>query len=369
MDKIKRFFECLVPVTVCNIECSYCYVIQNNKRSMKIAEMQYSPQHIAKALSKDRLGGTCLISLCGAGETLAQPEVPDIAACILNEGHYVNITTNGTLTERFGKLIEKCSKNIHRLHISFSLHYIELKKRDWLERFFLNVNKMKSSGASILVQINMCDEYMPYIDEIKTLCKEKLGAYPQVALTRDEESTPMKILTKGTVDNYLEQGDKFNSPLFDFTVKNFMKRRNEFCYAGDWSGTLNLQTGILTKCYANSDGINIFENIREPIPFEAIGKNCKNGYCINSSHFMSLGIIPEIKTPSYASLRNRCEANWYSLEMKEFLSGKLYENNKAYSKLRKCKINNRGKFTVRGYLAEFDFYKRLHNIKVKKREK
>mgnify|MGYP003307107247 CR=1 FL=1 len=40
---------------------------------------------------------------------------------------------------------------------------------------------------------------------------------------------------------------------------------------------------------------------------------------------MSLGIIPEIKTPSYAELRNREDANWYNTEMKEFLNSKFNE--------------------------------------------
>jgi hypothetical protein len=42
---------------------------------------------------------------------------------------------------------------------------------------------------------------------------------------------------------------------------------------------------------------------------------------------MSLGIIPSIKTPSYEALRNRREADWYSIEMRSFLSSKLRESN------------------------------------------
>lgn len=58
------------------------------------------------------------------------------------------------------------------------------------------------------------------------------------------------------------------------------------------SGVLNLQTGELKKCYANLDSVNIFENIDEPIRFEPVGRKCHNIYCVNSSHFMSLGVIP-----------------------------------------------------------------------------
>jgi len=50
---------------------------------------------------------------------------------------------------------------------------------------------------------------------------------------------------------------------------------------------------------------------------------------VNSSHFLSLGVIPSMYTDvTYAGLRDRPEAKWYSDEMREFLSGKLGESNK-----------------------------------------
>ena len=332
MDKPNRFLECQFPVTICNLECPYCYSIQEKRRKMQKAELKYSPKHIAKALRKERLGGVCWINICGAGETLIQDEVIDIVQLLLEEGHYLNITTNGTLDKQFDKLIEKCRNNLNHLHIAFSWHFIELKRRNLTDRFFNNIQKTKNAGASVLLQINLCDDYMPYIDEIKQISKDKLGAYPQVALTRDESCMPMKIYTALTDEEYYNIGKTFNSPLFDFTFKNFNVKRNEYCYAGKWSGILNLQTGWLSKCYANNEGQNIFEDINKPIKFSEVGKNCRHSYCVNSSHFMSLGIIPEIETPTYAQLRNRPEAGWYTPEMESFLNSKLNESNKEHSK-------------------------------------
>ncbi len=329
MAQIKRFFECLLPVTVCNLECPYCYIIQENRRQMELATMPYSPEHIARALRQERVGGTCMISICGAGETMAQKELIPIVKALLDQGHYINITTNGTLSRRFDQLIETCGDQMSRVHVSFSMHYTELLKHGWVDTFFENIQKVRAAGGSILLQMNLCDDYMPHLEEIKRISVEKVGAYPQLALTRNEETVPFKIFTKGTDENYYAKAAGFSSPLFDFTKQNFNVKRKEFCFAGDWSGVLNLQTGILSKCYAEPGGVNIFEDVDAPIPFEAVGKHCRNHYCINSSHFLSLGVIPSLDTPTYGALRNRPEAKWYSPEMEAFLSGKLKNGNDA----------------------------------------
>ena len=53
MEKIKRFFECLIPVTACNLKCNYCYVMQRNNRKNKMANLKYSPEQIGKSLTKN----------------------------------------------------------------------------------------------------------------------------------------------------------------------------------------------------------------------------------------------------------------------------------------------------------------------------
>lgn len=341
MEKIKRFIECLIPVTLCNLKCSYCYVIQRDNRKNQMAELKYSPEWIGEAMNKKRWGGTCYFSICGAGETTIQKDIEKIIYNILKNGHYVNITTNGTQKNQLKKIIEENKEYLGHLHFSFSFHYLELKRLNMLDLFFENVDFVRKNGASILLQINLCDEYLPYLEEIKKICKEKSGALPQVAATRKESEGIKKVelMTELTEKEYVEYGKTFDSPLFEFTMKNFNKKRKEFCYAGDWAGTLNLATGIFKRCYASCIYQDVFKNPKEKIMFLAIGNCCNSLFCMNSSHFMSLGIIPSIKTPSYADLRNRREAGWYSDEMNQYLSSKLFESNKEYNIFKKSLSN------------------------------
>lgn len=340
-DKIKKFIECLIPISACNLKCHYCYVIQYNARENKIPELKYEPQFIAKALSKKRMGGTCLINLCGKGETLLCKNIVEIAEALLNEGHYINITTNGTITSQFEKFMKLPKGLREKLQFAFSLHYIELKNKNLLNDFINNVKMMKREGFSICVQFNMCDEYVPYLQEIKDICLENFKALPQIALTRDETSDEIKIFSKLSNEDYKKLGDEFESPLWDYTNKNFLVKRHEFCYAGDWTFRMNLYTGQMARCYFEGYTQNIYENIDKPIWTLPVGHKCKMKYCFNSSHFMSLGVMPDIKGISYSELRNRkCTDGtcWQMPKMQSFLSTKLYNNNQRLKREEKNKL-------------------------------
>lgn len=341
MDKIKRFFECLVPASACNMECSYCYVIQRNERKKNWKyQFKYSAETIGKSLTKERLGGQCYFSICGAGETLMPKEVPDIIYRLLDNGHFVNVTTNGTLTKRFDFILKFPAEYLERLHFAFSFHYLELIP-DRLDVFFNNVKKVRDAGCSFIVQLNLVDSYIPHLDEIKKICMARLGALPQIVATRKETDINSEVVfyTDKLESDYFRIGKDFGSPLFDFTIGNLGVRRRGFCYAGDWSGTLNLATGVLSKCYASNLHQNIFNDPSRPINFGAVGEHCQSLFCFNASHFIALGVMPSVNVPSYSHLRNREEANWYSPRMRSFLSQKLYNNNDLYSGVRVAKTH------------------------------
>jgi hypothetical protein len=295
-------------------------------------KLLYSPEYIASALSVKRLGGVSYISLAGTGETLIQKEVVLIVHELLRQGHYVNITTNGTLKHRFQELINFDKELLSHLNISFSFHYVELVRLRKIEIFFQNLQMIRNAGCSFVLQINLSDEYLPHWDEIKKLSLLYTGAFPQVALTRDKTNRKFKIFTHLTKEEYINKGNEMLSPLFKFTCKNFNKRQIKFCYAGDWSAILNLYTGEMTSCYGNGINQNIYRDVSKPIIFKPLGL-CKSRYCINSSHFLSLGVIPSKDTPTYAQLRNRKEANWYTNEMENFLNQKLLIDNEKLNSI------------------------------------
>ena len=119
MDKMKRFIDCYIPTETCNLRCHYCYIAQKRKFNNQLASFPRSVKEIASALSRERLGGTCLLNLCAGGETLLSDEVLPLAKALLEEGHYVMIVTNGTVSKRFREITQWPSELRSRLFFCF----------------------------------------------------------------------------------------------------------------------------------------------------------------------------------------------------------------------------------------------------------
>lgn len=160
-EKPQCFIECLIPSTVCNLKCSHCYVIQRHGNTQQVPELSYPVDRIKRALTKDRFGGGCYFSICAAGEALASKYTLQIVRALLENGHHVNATTNGTLSNRFRELSNWDSDILARLHFAFSFHYLELLRLKKIDAFFDNISLVKSLGRSFLVQLNLCDKYLP----------------------------------------------------------------------------------------------------------------------------------------------------------------------------------------------------------------
>ena len=333
-DRLKRFIDCYVPVTTCNLRCSYCYVTQQRKFDDKIPIFEYSPGQVALALSKERLGGTCCINLCAGGETLLPSVMVDYAKAILEQGHYLMIVTNGTINKRFDEIIKFPQELLNRLFFKFSFHYLELKRLKVLNNFFENIDKIRNAGCSFTLELTPNDELMPYIDELKETCQEKVGALCHVTVARDNTKKNLPILKSCSTKEYSDFWSTFQSKLFEYKMSTFNIKRKEFCYAGDWTGFLHLGTGNLQQCYRGKILQNIFENPDQPIKFIAIGNNCREAHCYNSHVWLTFGAIPELEAPTYATMRNRVcidGKEWLKDNMKDFFNNKLKNTNNEYS--------------------------------------
>lgn len=351
MDKIKRFIDCYIPTETCNFRCHYCYITQNRKFNNKLLKLTHEPEFIAKALSKDRLGGICMINLCAGGETLLSEEIIDLIYELLKEGHYLMVVTNGSMTQRFEKISKFPKELLDHLFFKFSFHYLELVRLKMLDKFVQNVKLMKESGASFTIEITPNDELEKYKGEIKSFSMKNFGALPHITIGR-KDSDDIPPLTEHNFDEYLNIWKEFDSEMFNFKSTIFGKKRNEFCYAGEWSVYLNIETGVLTQCYCGVKLDNIYNNINKPIKFLPIGCNCSQPHCYNGHAFLTFGDIPELNTPTYDKLRDRkCTdgTTWLNDSMRSFMQTKLKDSNSEYSDEEKEKINkiNRKKLKIK----------------------
>lgn len=335
MDKLMRFIDCYVSTETCNLRCAYCYIAQQNKFSKKLVKFTHTPEEIAKALSKERLGGTCLLNFCAGGETLLSEDVIPVIKALLEEGHYVMVVTNGTMDRRFEEMARFPQTLKSRLFFKFSFHYLELKRLNWLEKFRKNVMCVYNAGCSITIEVTPSDELIPYIDELKRISEEYFGALCHVTIARNDVSYKIGHLSKLDFEAYKDVWGTFGSELFDFKSKIFYKHRTEFCYAGEYTLSLNISDGTLKQCYCGKVLCNIYDNIQEQIPFRAIGHACGYYHCYNGHVFLPMGAIPNLKgVPEYDFLRNKTTntgREWLQPEMKAFMHQKVSDNKPRYS--------------------------------------
>ena len=344
MDQIKRFLDCYIPTETCNLRCHYCYIAQQRKFENVLASFPQSKETIRAALSKERLGGPCLMNFCAGGETLLSDELLPIVRELVAEGHYAMIVTNGTITKRFEEIASWPAELLQRLFIKFSFHYLEMKRLGWMDRFFDNVNRMKQCGASFTVEITPSDEMIPYIEEVKDTCMQYLGTLCHITVGRDDRTDGIDLLSKHDVDTYQKIWGQFGSELFDFKMKIFHQQRKEFCYAGQWSAYINLVTGDMRQCYCGKELDNIYKDVTKPLRFEPVGCGCSLAYCYNGPAFLSLGYIPELEAPTYAETRNRVCADgsqWLSPAMKAFMSTRLKESNREFTEKEKNAVKRK----------------------------
>lgn len=361
MEEYKKFIEVTVAGTACNFKCDYCYISQiSHVSATDTAHFSHSPEQIGRALRRERIGGTAYINICGVGETLWPKEMPAIINEILKQGHYVNIYTNGVMSGKFDEILRLVApRDIVRLCVSFSFHYLELLRINGIDRFFGNYRRMKDAGCSVVVNMVLADSYLPYIEDIKRVSVEKMGCYPQVSYPKRNSRTKNWTPLCRDEEKTKSIGAEFDSPYMSFTEEYFNYGRRRFCYAGAWSFHLDLATGWISKCYGHRRHQNIYDDPDAPIKWQAVGNFCFSRHC-GGGLFLPQGVVPSLRCPSYADLKDRPQAQWYSLGYRTFLSQQLTTANREYTWWRKvveniCQLVHEGKSLLKAAFRRMAF--------------
>jgi len=342
MDKLKRFINVHISLSNCTLRCHYCYVTIHQTFGHPIPQMNYSPEYVRQALSKKRLGGCCHLNFCANGETMLLPGLNDYIEQLLIEGHYISIVSNCTLSKNIDELIALKPELRKQLFIKASYHYLELKKKNLLDTFFDNLQRLHNAGISLVVEITPSDELIPFADDAVELCRKKMGAAPHFTIARDEHYSHLPILTSMNRDEYRRIWGKYDSIMFDYKESIFGRKIKKFCYAGEWFLNLDLLSGNISQCYCTPSFQNIYSNLDEPIHFKPIGK-CPMIHCYNGHALLTQGVVPGENSPTYAATRDRIMKNgehWLTPEVLSFFSQRLYDNNSQYSWYKKYLIKN-----------------------------
>lgn len=341
MDKIKKILLFRIPMSICNFRCHYCYLAQRPEHYQGVQPvMKYTPEQVAYALRQERVGGPCFMNFCADGETLLTKDIDKYVKALVEQGHYAEVVTNLTVTNILDKFLCWDKELLKRLEFKCSFHYLELKKKGWLDRFADNVNKIWAAGASANIELAPSDELMPYIEEVKAYSMKNFGALPQLTILRDDRTNGIDYLTNMSEGEYNKTWEPFGSTFWEFKKTIFGKKQTEFCYAGAWSAYIDLTSGLSSGCYGRIDLGDVFKSPNSPFPSIAVGK-CPIAHCYNGHAMLSMGLIPHHNNTTYGYLRDRVKADgshWLQPELRSFFDTKLEESNLEYSE--KEKLHN-----------------------------
>ena len=243
MKKYKRIY---IEITNnCNLNCSFCSEVLKPRRNMSLEEFELILNKI-----KDY---TDYIYLHVKGEPLIHK---DIIKFINKANEYnlkVNLTTNGTLFNKYAKELGKC-KNLNK--INFSLH-CEHNKENYLEDIFNNVKYL--SNTTVIYRLwtlknNELDEKSTKIvDSIKTYYKLS----PEIV---DKIKNENNIKISSTI--YVDKDNEFTWPEIN-THKSC-----GYCYGLNTHIAI-LVDGTVVPCCLDSNGVidlgNIYKDNLEDI--------------------------------------------------------------------------------------------------------
>lgn len=326
-EVLKYFISISVPVSICQLKCSYCYIGQHGGFVQEDISLP-SAKFIRCALSRKRIGGTALINFCGVGETLLCEELFDIVHELLLEGHYISIITNALLKEKIQRFAELPLELREKIFFKCSFHYLQLKEKNLLTIFADNVDMIRNAGMSMTVELVPEDKLVPLIEEIKKFAMKRFGALPHVTVARNENDENMPIISNYCEEEYWNIWRCFGSAMFEEKMRQRVKR-SEYCLAGKNSFLISLESGEAYPCpYMEKIG-NVYDYIAEKIDFKAVGCNCTRPYCINNHAYIALGMLKDVNECSYLEIRDRIDdtgEHWVKNKVAKIYSQRICDN-------------------------------------------
>lgn len=334
-NRIHKFIELLINGTnTCNFHCSYCYVWRNGEFNRTNECLPVDVFKIQRALSIEKLGGVCHINMCAPGETLMNPDIVELTKVLLEEGHYVSIITNGTLSSKIDEILKFDERMLNRLFFKLSFHYRELKEKALLDKFWENKERIKKSPASYSIEITPSDDIIDCIEDIKSFFYTRKEALPHITFTRDSTKKGLDLYSEHSLEEYTRIWSQFYSQLFDLKRKFYKKKIDENCYAGWWSYRINIHSGMVQSCYKYPLIHNIYNEDMNYYPLLTVKDGCKLDYCFNNHAFLAWGNVPSEVCDTYKDIRNRKNeydgSNWIKPDYSYVMRQKLYDNNFPY---------------------------------------
>ena len=331
--KVKKFIDLHLDKTnICNFHCDYCSVWRSTGTGNDRVGCNRPAEELRKALSQKKLGGSCYINICARGETLLADDIYEMIYQLLDEGHYVSVVTNGTVSTVIEQLVNMPEDLQRRMFFKMSFHYAELIKSGFMTRYWDNVKKIRKSLCSYSLEITPSDSIVENINDIKELFdKHENGALPHITFTRDSTKKELDLLSELSLEKYIEIWSGFDSDMFDLKQRWYMKKIDSYCMAGAWSYIVEADTGRIRPCYGYGDIGNIYTD--EKFPYSPVGHACKKSYCFNNHVYIALGCQPDIEDYNYAQMRDRTNdsgKHWLKQEVLYRFSEKLYDNNYKY---------------------------------------
>ncbi|WP_051671498.1 polysaccharide pyruvyl transferase family protein [Oribacterium sp. P6A1] len=330
--RIHKFIELLVNgTTACNLHCEYCYVWRSRGFQAGRISSEYSADEIRKALSLERLGGPCHINLCALGETLISEGIIRIVRALTEEGHYLGIVTNGTISPAIDEILLFDKDLQEKIFFKISYHKKELERLKLVDVFWNNVEKIKSSACSFTLEITPSDLLIDETEEIKKEFSIRMGgALPHITFTRDSQKEGLDLYSELSLDEYRRIWGQFESCLFNLKSYLYKRKITENCYAGCWSYRINLVNGNLQSCYKQQLSGTIYDHMESPFQNVTVKNKCAQTYCFNNHAFIAWGDVPDIECDTYLAMRDRIEKDgtvWIKKPYRALMNQKLYDNN------------------------------------------